>query len=198
MPSTVSFKFEKSHQIIDHLQALGDFESKSEKLKIITKENNAVYIPETFKFFSPLLTNILEPQPSNQETILIVPDISSTAIFKVHELVSSGNVNDVIQSTNGDRYNNIIREIVDVAELFHIKINPTTISSDKKECVDSAAVTFQSEYSEIPAHVLNTDCAKSEVKVNELIKEEEDTFQFVDYKNESDIDSKELVFQKKG
>jgi len=71
MQSTVSFKFEKSHQVITLLQALGDFEGKVKKLKIITKENIVVDIPETFKFLSPLLAKILEPETSEQETLII-------------------------------------------------------------------------------------------------------------------------------
>ena len=111
MRSTVSFKFEKSHQVINLLQALGDFESKSNSLKIVTKENTVVCISEIFKFFSPLLTNILESQTLNQETVILVPDISTLAIVKLHDLVSSGNVIDVIQSSDRDR-RNIISEII--------------------------------------------------------------------------------------
>ena len=172
MQSTVSFKFQKSHQVITLLQALGDFESKFKKLKIITKENIVVDIPETFKFFSPLLAKILEPQTSEQETLIVLPDISTNAVVMLHELVSSGNVIDAILSSNGYRYD-VISEIVDVAQLFDIKINPTTISFDEKECVNSDANIVQPEYCEIPTHLLNLDSVEREIKVIELIKEEE-------------------------
>ena len=170
MQSTVSFKFEKSHQVITLLQALGDFESKFKKLKIITKENIVVDIPETFKFFSPLLAKILEPQTSEQETLIVLPDISTNAVVMLHELVSSGNVIDAILSSNGYRYD-VVSEIVDVAQLFDIKINPTTISFDEKECVNSDANIVQPEYCEIPTHLLK-DPAEREIKVIDLIEEE--------------------------
>ena len=85
MQSIVSFKFKKSHQLTSVLQALGDHKSK--QLKILTKEKNAVNIPEIFKLFSPVLTKILAPQTLNQETVIIVPDISTKAIIKLHELL---------------------------------------------------------------------------------------------------------------
>jgi len=170
--STVSFKFEKSHQVINLLQALGDFESKSKSLKIISKENTVVYISEIFKFFSPLLTNILETRTLNQETVILVPDISTLAIVKLHDLVSTGNVIDVIQSSDRDR-RNIISEIVDVAELFDIKIKPTSISSERKECLDSEDKNVKPEYNELPTHPLNEHHAERDTKVNDLTKEKE-------------------------
>jgi len=187
MQSIVSFKFEKSHQVSNLLQALSNFERKSKTLVVISKENNVVDIPETFKFFSPLLTNILEPQPSNQETVIVLPDISTTAIVRLHELVSSGQNIDMIQSNNEENYNDLISEIVEVAEMFSIKINPTTVSSDtKKGSVD----TFQSEYSEIPLPLSNVDCLKREVKVNDLTRDE-DKVQIVNFKDEFEIGRKE-------
>jgi len=90
----------------------------------------------------------------------------------LHKLVSSGNAINLSRSSNGYRYD-IISEIVDVAQLFDIKINPTTISFDEKECVNSDANIDQPEYCEIPTHLLNLDSAEREIKIIDLIKEEE-------------------------
>ena len=191
MQSIFSIKFEKSHQVCNLLQALSDFERKSKTLVVITKENNVVDIPETFKFFSPLLTNILESQSSNQETVIFLPDISTTAIVRLHELVSSGNI-DVIQSNNKENFNDIIGEIVDVAELFNIKINPTIVSSVTKK---GRADTLQSEYREIPLPLSNMDCLKREVKVYDLTRDE-DKVQIVNFKDGFEIDRKEDMVPK--
>jgi len=190
MQTTVSFKSVKPHWVSN---ILGDIESKSKSLKIITKDNNIVNIPETFKFFSPLLTNILESDTSNRETVILVPDIPTTAIVKLHELVSSGYVIDVIKLNNEDGFKDLISEIVEIAELFDIKINPTSIMSEDKEYVESNANTFQSD--EIPSHLLNADCIKREVEVNDFVKVE-DKFQPIDYKVEYDINDEEDVFHK--
>lgn len=190
MRSTVSLKFKKSHQLMNVQQAFSYHESKSKQLMIITKEKKVVNIPETFKFFSPVLTKILAPQTLNQETVIVVPDISITAIIKLHELVLSGQINDVIQSNYEGRCNDIISEIIDVAKLFDIKINPTAILSGNKECVGSDADTSESEYCEIPTPPLNPNCLEKQVK--DLVKEEV-KFQLVDCKDEHDVDNNENV-----
>jgi len=189
MQSTACFKFKKSHQLTSVLQALGDHKSK--QLKILTKEKNAVNIPEIFKLFSPVLTKILAPQTLNQETVIIVPDISTKAIIKLYELVLTGYV---IQSNHEDRCNDIISEIIDIAKLFDIKINPTAILSGKKDCLGSDVNTSESEYSEIPTPLLNPDCLENEVKVKDLVKEEV-KLHLVSYKDEYDVDRKENVFE---
>ena len=137
------------------------------------------------------MTNILESQSSNQETVIFLPDISKTAIVMLHELVSSGNI-DVIQSNNKENYNDIISEIVDVAELFNIKINPTIVSSVTKK---GRADTLQSEYREIPLPLSNVDCLKREVKVYDLTRDE-DKVQIVNFKDGFEIDRKEDMVPK--
>ena len=162
----------KNCRQFDHLQeAVSEFGSNY--INFVT-EDEIIHIPGTLKMFSPLLTNIIGHQISHEETTIITPNISSTSILRLNELVSHGFIEDDCWTYDDDTHNIIVNDIVDVAKLFDIKVSRWSITSRKQEL-------------EKPGHGVLFKCSEiqsnSKLMVNSVIKEVE----IVDHIKEEDF-----------